>query len=818
MLRVSRYRFGSTFRRHWGGYLALVLLVGLLGGLAMGTIAAARRTQSAFPTFLASTNPSDLTAAIFSGDTTGTPPLDVALNRRIAHLPHVKRLEILAGLNALPLGTDGAPLPLSVQAQAGVIPAGSLDGLDFDQDRPTVLAGRMADPKRPDEFVTSEEGARLLHLHVGDVLPVGLYSNAQDNSPQYGTAALEPRLMVQERLVGLVAFNTAIVQDDSDRLPTVILFTPALTRRAFPWGTSPLVHGLQLDHGSGDVATVEAEIQALGRLDVHPHATSARVQQAERAIKPESIALGVFGAVVALAVLLIAGLVIDRQLRRDADDLAALRALGASPTMAVGAALLGIVGAVLVGSLLAVAVAVGLSPLAPIGVVRPVYPTPGMAFDWTVLAGGLATLALGLGAVAVLLARREVQRSAHPHEAAPARTSRLAAAVSASGLSAPAVTGIRFAVDPGSSVDPAPVRSAILGAVLAMVIGTATLTFAASLHTLVSHPALYGWNWDEQLISGYGGGASMADPAPVLDHDPHVAAWSSVYFIQVRLDGQPVPTLGATPNADVGLAMLSGHALAARNQIVLGATTLAELHKRVGDTVEEQFGDTAPTRLKVVGTATMPSVGSFGAHLSMGTGALLASRLIPFPETDGQFPGPNAVFVRFRKGTDLGAARQRLEREAPGLLSSVLDVQRPAEIVNYRTMGTLPADLGAALAAGSVVALALTLIASVRRRRRDLALLRVLGFTRRQLAAVVAWQSTVAVAIGTVLGIPLGVALGRALWDLFAHELHVAPAPTVPVFAIALVTVGALVLANLIAAAPGLQAARTRTAVLLRAE
>ena len=65
----------------------------------------------------------------------------------------------------------------------------------------------------------------------------------------------------------------------------------------------------------------------------------------------------------------------------------------------------------------------------------------------------------------------------------------------------------------------------------------------------------------------------------------------------------------------------------------------------------------------------------------------------------------------------------------------MLSVQRPAEIVNYRSMGATPAILGAALAVGAISALVLTLTSSVRRRRRDLALLKALGFTRRQLAA-----------------------------------------------------------------------------------
>jgi ABC-type lipoprotein release transport system permease subunit len=148
----------------------------------------------------------------------------------------------------------------------------------------------------------------------------------------------------------------------------------------------------------------------------------------------------------------------------------------------------------------------------------------------------------------------------------------------------------------------------------------------------------------------------------------------------------------------------------------------------------------------------------------------------------------------------------------------VIGVQRPAEIVNNRSTGNTPRLLALGLAVGALTALGLTLVASVRRRRRDLALLRTFGFIRRQLLATVAWQASVAATVGIAVGVPLGIVFGRWLWTLFAREIYAVPYPTVPVELIAIVAVGALVLANLVAILPGLAAARTSTSVLLRAE
>jgi ABC-type antimicrobial peptide transport system permease subunit len=149
---------------------------------------------------------------------------------------------------------------------------------------------------------------------------------------------------------------------------------------------------------------------------------------------------------------------------------------------------------------------------------------------------------------------------------------------------------------------------------------------------------------------------------------------------------------------------------------------------------------------------------------------------------------------------------------------SVLEVQRPAEILNYGSLGSTPMLLGAALAVGAAVALGITLVTSVRRRRRDLAILKTLGFTKRQLAVAVAVQAGVAAIIGCAVGVPVGIALGRVLWDLFADEISAVPAPTVPAGSIVTIGLIAVALAVLVATIPGRLAARTSTARLLRVE
>jgi hypothetical protein len=838
--RVAWYRFRVSFDGRWGGYLTVVVLVGLLGGLAMGSVAAARRTQSSFTVYLASTDPSDLQfgSAVYNPAAGYNSGYDAAVIQDVARLPHVRRVESDVNLWGLEL----APVRRHPNAPHSVDATGSVDGEYFNLDRLTVVQGRMANPQRANEFVLTAQGATYLHLHVGDVITEGFFTNAEVDAVESGQPLGPPYKRIKVKLVGIVVYNDTIVQDGVDIQqagPPSALFTPALTRQLLACCVSSTGSALQVTKGSS-VATVESELDryisrspqlsklAGGALSFT--ATSTLAPKADRAIKPESIALGAFGGIVGLAALLIAGQIIGRQLRLGADEEATLRALGASPVMTAADGLAGLLGAVVIGALLAVGVAVGLSPIAPFGPARAVDPTPGVAFDWTVLGLGFAGLVVLLSALAVAISVRNApHRLAERRQRTVGRGSTLARSVGTTGLPAPAVTGIRFALEPGAGRNSVPVRSAILGAALAIVVVLATVTFGASLDTLVSHPRLYGWNWSYELTGGGGVGDIPGQQAKILlDDDASVAAWSGIYFGSAIIDGQNVPVMLGSPHASVGPPILAGHAFDASNQVVLGSVTLAQLHQKIGDTVEVNLGNGHSTRLRIVGTATLPTIGQGGsAHLEMGTGAVGSYTFESATARnifDNSPAGPNNILVRFRAGANPVVALASLKRIADKLSLptnygvAVAGVERPAEIIDYRSLGRTPAYLGAGLAAGAVVALGLTLVASVRRRRRDLALLKTLGFTGRQLAAIVAWQSSVAVGIGTVVGVPLGIVLGRILWDLFANEINVVPDPSVPVVFVLLIALGALVLANLVAAIPGRIAARTPTALLLRAE
>ena len=271
-------------------------------------------------------------------------------------------------------------------------------------------------------------------------------------------------------------------------------------------------------------------------------------------------------------------------------------------------------------------------------------------------------------------------------------------------------------------------------------------------------------------------------------------------------DGQPVPVIGGTPRCDGGTTLLIGHPVEQPNQVVFGRASLLALGKQVGDTVRVSGGGHSET-LTIVGEASLPAVGiGFGLHLSIGTGAVVDYHLIPAGARNIQgapTTGPNAVFVRFNKQVSPTAGARSVQRVAnaidatTGGAAGIQDyrVLLPAEIINYKTMGSIPRLLGrgswrsarswrsgSRLAGIGPAAAAGPRAVEGTRLHPPPTGPSTVGHSKRRVTS----------ALGTLIGVPLGIFAGKWLWDLFAHELDVVPVPTVPVLAVVCVALGLL--------------------------
>jgi len=110
------------------------------------------------------------------------------------------------------------------------------------------------------------------------------------------------------------------------------------------------------------------------------------------------------------------------------------------------------------------------------------------------------------------------------------------------------------------------------------------------------------------------------------------------------------------------------------------------------------------------------------------------------------------------------------------------------------------------------------LVSSVRSGRRQIGVLKTLGFTRRQVIGTVAWHASMLAGAALLVGVPLGVVIGRRVWTAIVDNLGLVSAPVVSIPAIGVVVMLVLVVANLAALGPGIVAARTRPATALRTE
>jgi hypothetical protein len=669
---------------------------------------------------------------------------------------------------------------------------------------------------------------------------MGVYTLHQTGSKGFGTTAVPPSKIIEEHLVGTIVFDNGVVQDSVDQLPTYYVLTPAAAK-GFTSGFQYVQYNFALSASANESAVVRDIVRTLPTGQTFTfNRLSVSEGEVDRSVRPVALALGVFGALALLAALLVGLQMIARRLGAQRQDQEVVRALGASRLALIFDAILAPILATLAGVVFALLIATGLSSLTLLGPARPLL-HEGTYFDASILLGAGAILLVVLTAGSVVAAMRLA-----PGRVGPLSTrsrSHLTRLVTRAGLPPSAVTGVGFAFESGSGRRSVPVRSVLVGIVVAVTLLTGTLTFAGGLSALITRPALYGWNWNYALASD---NEVPPKSLAVLEQYSRDVKWSGVNFADVQIDGVSEPVLISSANAAVGPPLLSGHAVRAANQVVLGPATMSALHKRIGQSVVISYGAKRdypaylpPSRVTIVGTATFPAAGQPGTfHPSMGVGGILDGSAEPAAlrkaiRSQELLGGDDMYFVRFRRGVThneglaiVTKAARAGDAEFAAVANdagqgddvSVLNVQYPAEIINYRSMGSTPLWLALVFAVGMTIAFGLTITSSVRLRRRELALLKTLGFTRRQMRSSVAWQASASVAAGVVVGIPLGILLGRELWILFAKEIYAVPFAAIPTLSLVVLGVGALVVANLVALIPQHLAARTPAGVALRAE
>lgn len=796
----------ADLRSRWRGWLSAACLLAVAGAVVLTTAAGARRTDTAYARLLRSSRGADVEIA--PSGSGGHQNLGGLSNyyAAVARLPWVALVAPTIGVSAVEAGHGNASVLLKASTDARL-------GLVIE--RPKVTQGRMSDPARADEVVADRTLANQLHLHVGSVLHLLAGFDIAHATP------------LTVHVVGVAVTRDNVIPITAFAAQGSLLVTPALLREvnadtyAYDAAFVRLKPGVSVAaFRRGAQALVSLYPETGGQLFVVDEHQQAR--KVEHAIHPEVVALALFALLVALFALVIIGQIFVRQVLVASADHPTLAALGLTRGQLGAVGMAEVAFTVAIAVAMAIVAATALSPMMPIGPARVAEPHPGLAFNWAILGlGGLAIVVVFALRVAPPVWRQAGQRTGDGAVSAKEveRPSRMLEMLTRSGVPLSATVGARLALEPGRGRTAVPVRSALAGTAVAVAAVAAALTFGTNLVRLVNTPRLYGQDWQVSVDVEFGQIAPR-DVAKFLRQQPGVSGWTFGNHDDATIAGHHVAAIAITAGEGPAMfpTLVEGRAPRALDEIVLGTKTLAGAHRHLGQTVMVALqADNTPRPMRVVGRAVFPFFGQGEVTpTGLGDGAAL---LDPGPNPDGF----NFVLVGMVHGSTEHDDTARLARNlrATGVCHQdcrAVTAQRPADVKNYTRIKATPLALAGVLALLALATVAHLLFTSIRRRRRDLAVLKTLGFLRRQVSVAVAWQASIVVALALLVGLPLGVAAGRWAWLFFGTRLGVAPDPQVPLRPLLLSIPAALAIANAVAAAPGWVAGRLQPAPVLRTE
>jgi hypothetical protein len=802
-------RAHAELRRRWQATVLLMVVAGLAGGAVMAAVAGARRTDSAMDRFLAYSRPMTISVAGLDFDA-------------VKQLPQVADADQGAYMALTPSTPSGAPDP---GALGSINPWATVHGRALvTSDRPLLVRGRLPDPARPLEVAVDETLAATRRLGPGRTLRMWAYTPRQFEQGVDSSRVPDPAGPAFDFTVTGIArqptdLSPVPVQQDVIYLGVNDLYLTPAFWRAYGQTVANLGVGVavRLHRGTQDLDAFRAAVRGLpgGRkaeIEVGSD-TEQTARRARRAMGVQAVALLAFAVLAAIAGLLVVGQSVARQVQLDAGEQAILRAVGMTRSQLVTVTLVRVALVGAGGAMLAAILAVLASPLSPIGLARQAEVDPGLSVDVPVLALGVVGVLVAVLARAGMAAWWVTQAggSVSGRDRTPRRSSLVVERMARAGATPSAVTGIRLALEAGRGETAAPVRTAMVGVVVAVAAIAASLTFAASLDRLVRSPALQGWNWDV-AVGNPNDEIDISSKGDLLARNPLVSGYSLLEQAVQALDigGTTVPVLGMSPiKGSVLPRVLDGREPRSADEIAFGRATLRRLGRSIGDVVPVEGSRGRRRSLRIVGEVLLPGATS---DMTMSTGAVLTVDGLRAALPTGR---PNQFVVQYAPGADKEAAYASLRRDFG---PTVLRAATPDEVENLRRVSGLPFLLAALLAVLGAATLGHLLVTSVRRRRRDLAVLKALGFIRRQVSATVAWQATILAAVALLIGLPLGVAAGRWGWVLVNQGLGSPAEPITPALVVLVVIPATVLVANLVAALPARAAAATRPAVVLRSE
>lgn len=764
----------SVLRRQWVA-MALVAVVGAAGlGFSLVAAEGARRAHSAYTRLYATTKGPD-------GMIDGTSIEGVGLDR-LTSLPGLLAMSRLSY-------TPVAPAPLKPGVDAG-----AFVGLDPDfmrsLYRPIVISGRLPRPGAPDEVTVNEALARKAHLRPGQ--RVRLLTGFND--PVDGGEALVVGVTRGAYDVGVAAGNAAMLLPPSfyaahhDQVP--ISPQPAIIAR-FRNGAAGV---RAFAAAAGDVAGHEVVAQTAGDDGV----------VVNRSLGVQSTALWMLAVVAATATLVAIGQAVGRHLVAALADVDVLVAFGMRPRRRLVLAMAAAAPVALVSAAGAMAVGIAASPLVPTGLARQIDPIRGVHADvWLLLAGvGLWVVLLAAGAAAV--GWRAHRGAARP---VPVRPSRLRGLVRS--LPFRARLGSELALAPSRAPAGGAARSALIAAFAAALAVVGVTAFDASLHHLLSTPALQGWSFDAALSANEGPDGTwdtFRAGLAGLENEPSVRAVRYAHVVQLTVDGHRVEAFAFEPDAAIHPTLQSGRAPATADEIVLGADVAREMHTGIGRVVPVQ-GTSAMRPMRIVGIASYPELGN---NSDIGHAASLTW---PGAQSVGTEDVGGVALVRVRQGSAPSEVLARYTEVA----ELVLPFAGP-RLTQLKQIGRLPLVLAAFLALLGATAVGHGLVRSARERRRDFAVLRTIGFRPRDVQVTMAWEGVATGLIGASLGVAGGVVLGPRVWSIVARGAAAVDRSVLPVGTIAAVIPVTIAVGCLVSLLPGWRASHQPTVVGLRSE